>query len=314
MSPSDGWRRAGEIFSGMLGAVASYFERLVQTASVFRRLMPLGRAGWAISTYGIMLAPGQHKAAAEAISELDRAGRLLEDAWSDAAVREAICSLVPWLYAPDQRDIGWERKRLLERASDRFTEGLYEEAVLLVYSQLDGLFHDRADTGDEAFNRLFSRRPVRTRGSGANVRQFVDIVTETETMVATEAEFFLVVRELLTESVGTTTLDDHPSRHGVLHGRVLGYGTRLRAAQAFAFLAACLEILVASLDPLPLSHQEAYETPAHEAPQGLQLILDAMAFMPVRSVYIQSQATGHDALLAIEQSEPEVVSGEDAGQ
>ncbi len=303
-------RRAGEVFGGVLAAMATYFDRLAETAKVFRRLIPLGAGGWAISTYGIMLAPEQHKAAAEALPDRVGAAAILEDAWSDAAMRKAICSVVPWLYAPDQRDIGWRRKELLERASDRFSEGSYEEAVLLVYSQLDGLYQDRAAAGEVAFKRLFSRRPVRESNDGAAVRQFVDIVTQSKTMVATEEAFFLVVRELMTEPVDATTLDDLPSRHGVLHGRVLGYGTRRRAAQAFAFLAASLEVLVASFDPLPLSHYEAHEMSDSQTPPGLQLILAAMAYLPVRTVYLQSQRTGHDVLLAVEPSESGLALGE----
>jgi hypothetical protein len=116
-------------------------------------------------------------------------------------------------------------------------------------------------------------------------------------LVSTEDEFFLLVRELMTESITETTLEDRPSRHGVLHGRVLGYGTRRRAAQSFAFLAGCLEILVASYEQLPLSRHEAHEVPTSETPFGLALILQAMAFLPVRSVYLNSQRSGHDVSL-----------------
>jgi hypothetical protein len=43
--------------------------------------------------------------------------------------------------------------------------------------------------------------------------------------------------------------------------------------------------------------------PDAETPLGLQLILAAMAYIPVRTVYLQSQRTGHDVLLAVEQPE-----------
>ena len=70
----------------------------------------------------------------------------------------------------------------------------------------------------------------------------------------------------MTDSVATTTLGDRASRHGILHGRALGYGTRRRAAQSFAFLAACVEILVASFEELPLSYYDGHEMPDSETP------------------------------------------------
>jgi hypothetical protein len=66
--------------------------------------------------------------------------------------------VVPYVYPPEQRRVALRRQELLERASLRFSEGLYEEAVLLTYSQLDGMFRDIAlARGDEAFTRLFAK-------------------------------------------------------------------------------------------------------------------------------------------------------------
>lgn len=116
-------------------------------------------------------------------------------------------------------------------------------------------------------------------------------------MIGTEREFFLAVREGMTENLERTTLKDHPSRHGVLHGRVLGYGTRRRAAQAFAFLAACLELLVASwADEQPLTDEEA-DAPADGLPPRLTFILAATLAQPVRAVYVANGRDGKDLLI-----------------
>lgn len=292
-------RRAGEAISPLVTAAAGYLAELHERADAFRRLIALGGEGWAISTYGMMLAPEAHRGAATTAGDPEVASAYLEEGWSDPGVRRSICAIVPWVYPPATRGIGRRRAELLERASWHFDEGRYEEAVLLVYSQLDGLFRDRAETGEAAFSRLFSRRPV-----GGHAKEFADIIRESATMPATESEFFLVVRDLMTESVNVTTLDDHPSRHGVLHGRVLGYGTRRRAAQSFAFLAAALELLVASFDQLPLSRYESHEMPSEEWPLGLRLILHAKIFAPVRSVYLSARQTGNAALVEVAEEEP----------
>jgi hypothetical protein len=46
----------------------------------------------------------------------------------------------------------------------------------------------------------------------------------------------------------------------VLHGRILGYDSRRRAAQAFAFLAGCMEILVSSREKTPMTVRSVYMT------------------------------------------------------
>lgn len=313
-----GFRRfvggVSDALAPLLEAVGRYYAGLSATAATFRRLIPLGRDGWAISTYGMMIAPEAHAEAAElAASDRDGAADRLERLWSDPDTRRLLCSLVPYVYPAEQRAIALRRQELLERASARFEEELYEEAVLLVYSQLDGIFRDRAEAeGERAYSRLFSRRAV----DGAEARQFEDLVADTRTMINTEDEFFLAVREGLSAEVNATTLDDDPSRHGVLHGRVLGYGTRRRAAQSFAFLAASLELLIASYDTIPMTEEEA-QAPTESMTPGMTLILAAMAWSPVRSVYVSMPETGDGALVTVPQeakppggrgSEPQVGS------
>jgi hypothetical protein len=123
-------------------------------------------------------------------------------------------------------------------------------------------------------------------------------------MIGTEEEFFLAVREGMTEDVRETTLDDHPSRHGVLHGRVLGYGTRRRAAQTFAFLAGCVELLVITAgDDLGLTEEEL-DMPADELPAGTHFILAAQLAAPVRAVYIQNFRNGKDLLVVEPGADP----------
>lgn len=291
-------RILGEALAGFTAAAVGYFDHMSEVADTFRRLMPLGREGWAISTIGVTLSPEAHRAAALA-DDVHEAEAILQECWSDPDVQRSVCSVVPWVYRVEDRRLAERRRDLLLRASQRYADGLYEEAVLLIYSQLDGMFRDRADEGEEAYSRLFSKR--RVGGPAGAARQFVDIVAESNTMLATEQEFFLMVRESMTAPVSETTLGDHPSRHGVLHGRVLGYGTRTRAAQAFAFLATCLEMLVASRDRLPMTRDEAHHTPVHDAPDGLRVLLRAKSYSPVRSVYLALPNIDRDVLVASNQ-------------
>jgi hypothetical protein len=283
-------------FTHLAAVAATYFNQLAEVARTFRVLRPLCGRGWTISTYSMMLAPEAHRRAADSVHNLNESCKLLEDAWSNADLRASVCSIVPYLYPPDDRAVGQRRTELLLRASQRFSEGLYEEAVLLVYSQVDGLFQDRAATAEAGYGRLFSKRPVK-QSEDDPAREFTEIVRATKTMIGVDEAFFLAVRDAMTASVRETTLEDRASRHGVLHGRVLGYGTRTRAAQAFAFLAGAIELLVASWERLPLTRHEGYEMPFSEAPPGLRIAVSAVWFSQVRSVYLALDSTPDSTLL-----------------
>lgn len=277
--------RALRIFGALAAGATIYFRDLVEVAATFHALKPACQSGWVISSYGMTLAPEAHASAAAADNLADACVRL-ESAWCDASVRHAVCSVIPYVYPSELRAVGRRREELLLRASRNFEDGNYEEAVLLVYSQIDGLFQDRAESAGPGYAQIFSRRPVREAAGGEQVLQFADEVRATKTMTGADDEFFLTARSLLTESVKRTTLGDNPSRHGVLHGRVLGYGTRTRAAQAFAFLAGAVEILVASWPRLPLTDEERYRIAVSELPLGLKTIGQAATLSSVRAVYV----------------------------
>jgi hypothetical protein len=275
-------------------AAGRYLLTLTDLARIFRASIPLCARGWALSTYGLLIAPDGHaSAAALAERDIDGAELELERAWSEPLAQQAVCALVPYVYPPQQRELANRRRELVLRASIRAQEDLYEEAVLLLYSQLDGIFHDVADhKGESGFKKLFSRR---ADGPG---QQFRDLVLGSKTMSATEEEFFLVVRDQLTKRITSTTLDDHPSRHGVLHGRVLGFGHRRRVAQAFAFAAAALELLIALEETPGLTAREG-EATLDGTPEVLRFIAFAK-LLPVRSIYL----TGRD-------NEPELLIADD---
>lgn len=285
-------KRLGAGLQAFLEAGATYYAELAHQAETFRRLIPLGPLGWTISTYGMQLAPVQHHEASVEL-DLDVASAHLEQIWATPAVREMICALVRYAYPVEARVIADRRRELLLRASNHYDNGLYAEAVLLAYSQIDGMFADRADeSGAREFGHVFKKRKPKD-----DVRQFTDIVADARTMISTEPEFFLAVRTAISANVDETTLADHPSRHGVLHGRVLGYDTSLRAAQAFAFLAGCVELLITTRPEVPLTSEEE-DAPIDQAPPDLRFALMARRHLPVRSVYIHSSAAQNQQMLA----------------
>lgn len=286
----------------------TYFDLLGAGAEVFARLQPLARDGWTLSTYGTLATVEAHAEAARiAADDPSAAAQRLEDGWGNAEARGQICSIIPYVYPAEHRRVALRRSELLERASMRFSEGLYEEVVLLVYSQLDGMFLDIGRArGDNAFARLFMKTKARSDGERVS-RQIRDLVRGTDAMIGTQEDFFLAVREGMTVDVRETTLEDHPSRHGILHGRVLGYGTRRRAAQSFAFLAGCVELLVITAgDELGLTEEEE-DMPVDELPPGALFILGAQLATPVRAVYVHHFGGDKDLLVAEPVADPPTV-------
>ena len=299
--------KATEFLQPFVAVMQRYYGELKTVAEVFRALKPFGAREWAVSTYGLMMAPEAHGKAIEALPNLDEGDLRLEEGWSDPEVHQAILALIPYVYAPEDRAIATRRQELLQRASDHIQAGAYEEAVLLIYSQLDGIFQDAADRGQAGFRSLFS-------GAG-KAKAFVKLFDKAEVMSGTEEEFFLRMRKALSRPVKKTTLDDRPSRHGVLHGRVLGYGNRRRAAQGFAFLAAALEVLIALEEDGPLmTDEEAFELPFNETPEGLQFILAAMWWSPVRAVYLAGRDKEADLLLTSDQDPSGSIDGPALGR
>lgn len=281
-------------FEPVVRLVRGYYAGMEAVANDLLALTPLAKHGWALSTFGIVLSPELHRAAAERVrsSPID-ASELMIEAWSEKDAQRRLAAIVPYLYSPDRRAIGERRRELFERAVDHYEHGRFEEVVLLVYSQLDGLVRDAADAEDMGAVKLLFSRP---RSSAQGADQFKELVARADSVLADEHDIFLSIRDVMTDGVKTTTLEDNPSRHGVMHGRVLGYGTKLRAAQSFAFLAATIELLVAlhaEDEDFPMLGET--DPPLDEADEGLLFLLFMTLYAPVRAIYV----AGRDGTVAL---------------
>lgn len=97
-------------------------------------------------------------------------------------------------------------------------------AIPIVLAQIEGLTVDA--TGGKLF---FSKK----QGRQADV---VDDHT-----IAGLQDGLPVVRAWFSQDEAVTTAGDSPSRHGILHGRVLGYDTKANSTKALVLLAAVME-------------------------------------------------------------------------
>jgi len=116
------------------------------------------------------------------------------------------------------------RGRLIEKAMQHHGHEAYEAAIPIVLAQIEGLTVDA--TGGKLF---FSKK----QGRQADV---VDDHT-----IAGLQDGLPVVRAWFSQDEAVTTAGDSPSRHGILHGRVLGYDTKANSTKALVLLAAVMQ-------------------------------------------------------------------------
>lgn len=175
---------------------------------------------------------------------LMRAGRFegaeqrIVDAWNErdgALLRLAVhrvdglyCELDPE-YESDAtaHDVGRARAALIEEAIECHRDGRYAAAINLALGQIDGIVADFADGG-----QAFFARDRKTQKPRANV-------TDDTTLVG-HPRALLALAKLMTEACSSTTVSGRLQRHGIMHGRELGYASRRNSTQALATLLAVI--------------------------------------------------------------------------
>lgn len=115
------------------------------------------------------------------------------------------------------------RHKILDEAVALFREKRYEAAIPLVISQLDGICLD--STG----GLIGEVRPKKFFGSSST--HLEDALT-----FAGHHNCLKLIKEILSTNVAETNTYDSPYRHGIMHGRTLGYGTRTNALKFFVAL------------------------------------------------------------------------------
>ncbi|MPQ96865.1 hypothetical protein GB931_02795 [Modestobacter sp. I12A-02628] len=191
-------------------------------AEAIRVFAPLG---WAPS--GAMSIPDYTEALRVfATDGPEAAEQILLAAWdSEHRLRRPI-KQISVLGLPDKQlhDPFRRRSRLLSKAFDHHQAGAYEASIPILLAQIEGFVVDVADG-----KLFFSRRD----GKKADV---IDSAT-----IATMDESLQVVRDLYSAGMDYTDSTGGMSRHGALHGRELGYDTRINSVKAFVLLQALVE-------------------------------------------------------------------------
>lgn len=117
-----------------------------------------------------------------------------------------------------------ERARLIEKALWHHNAGAFEASVPIVLAQIEGVVFDMT-RGKSGF---FSRK-----GDSTHLRDSSTVAGMDEGLAALQVVFGA--------PANTTTISGAISRHGILHGRELGYDTIRNSTKCFVLLLAIVE-------------------------------------------------------------------------
>ena len=228
-----------------LGVRAETFDRIKELRMTYDRFVGelertaivLGPLGWIV--HG--LAHSEAYSAAATLAEecrAEEAEELLVRTYNDddfAFIR--FYRRVMSLYQENDHwnRIGLERLRLLDQAYDLHREQRYAAAIVLVLTQIDGIFIDKTEKPAKSF--FESRNP-----------NLVDDET-----LAGHPLGLKQLSKLMSDEQRNTVIGDKLSRHGVVHGRLLRYDSLRNSTKLWAALLALIE----AVGPESRWHREA---------------------------------------------------------
>lgn len=158
---------------------------------------------------------------------LDQAERVLVDGWNEGNRIHTALLPLQMLGARDERKWAHSKERWshVERALVHHQDAAYEASIPIVFHQIDGIVQDFAKNGVTLFD-----------GSKHYIKYFQD-----DSSLLGFPEISGPLRRKYGETVHQTGVEGKLSRHGILHGRELGYGTLANSTKVFVLLAAIVE-------------------------------------------------------------------------
>lgn len=206
-----------------ISAVENLSKLLDETADAALLVAPLGWPKVGIRPTGF------YGDAAEAVKngDIELAERILIRGWNEKDTFEFGIKRVLSLFGGDlsKRDILQKRYHLLSKALSHHRQEAYEASVPIVLSQIEGLMKDVL--GIDLYSRKFLTEP-KIIG--------LDLSPEMRCSLAG-------LHGMLTKNVSSSRVTGILSRHGILHGRELGYDTAVNSTKVFVALLAVIEWL-----------------------------------------------------------------------
>jgi hypothetical protein len=220
--------RLGRGFLRVLGADPTLFEEPLDQAravtyGMARAVQVFAPAGWAPSSRVPIDAYGRALRRYEETGSLEEAESILVEGWN-------MENFLRWMLMPirglakgrdDFHEVVFHRVVLVEKALEHHVAGAYEASVPIVLAQVDGIVRDL--TGQS----FYEKRPpehLRDRGTVAGIDEGLSSLTV-----------------LFSKDMRESGVSGVLSRHGILHGRELGYDSLINSTKCFVLLVAVVE-------------------------------------------------------------------------
>ena len=228
------WRQQSIALAKFLPAVNAAQQMVSVTAEMEELLLCAARAnqqfsplGWGVANMPVPVLQSELRLAED---DLPAAERALADAWTSGHVDRGI-SRMKAIYArmePDGvSDVRRERWNLVQEAKRLHFEERYRASVPLILANIEGFVAD-AEAG-----RLFFTVKQTRKMDMHDPQRLSGMVCALTTLHA-----------LYTTGVGVTTAGSVLSRHGIMHGRVLGYGDKVTSAKCLTLFDAVADVLI----------------------------------------------------------------------
>ncbi|MPZ47884.1 MAG: hypothetical protein GEU75_00950 [Dehalococcoidia bacterium] len=214
---------AGVPISELEASVAAHQDLFRGIARYVGLFAPMG---WAPSGLVPTLAVKAALEIYERTQSVDEAEIVLAQGWNESGMFRVAGSRLAAMLASqaDWADLGQARARLIEKALGHHQSEAFEASVPIVLTQIDGLVKDMTGNKNGFFAHLGDRSHLQDRETLAGLD---------EGLTALQAYFGSP--QHVTEITGGL------SRHGILHGRELGYDTLLNSTKCFVLLLAIIE-------------------------------------------------------------------------
>jgi hypothetical protein len=203
------------------GLVARTRDLLATTAGSILIFAPLG---WAPTERSPSAVYAEACRTYEATHSVDKAEHVLVEGWNSGDwLRIGVMPLQAVGAGDDLLGpVAKERWRLVEKAVRHHEAGAYEASVPIVLAQVDGIARD--------LDANFFANTAATEAPFLDDRSLLGV-----------PEGLRLLRALFASSMGQSDAKGRLTRHGILHGRELGYDTLINSTKAFVLLNAVVQ-------------------------------------------------------------------------
>lgn len=208
-----------------MARLAQQAERNLETAALANQRF--SHLGWSVATIPV---PVLEEALDRSETDIGSAEGILAQAWTPDRLDRGIFRMdVIYSRIEDSRksDVRRGRCALMQEAKRLYEAENHAAVVPLLLANIEGFVADASE------GQLFFTRRAALTANLLNPSRLTGLVCAMSTL-----------REVYTTPVGTTVATAPLSRHGIMHGRVVGYDTKVTSAKCWSLFDAVADVLI----------------------------------------------------------------------